>query len=96
MENKELDAGFIDGKVESGENVCVFLMSGVKLEGNIKEQDNYSLTLTSFGEVTQLVYKHGIASVMPSPKANPNESYNDDNTWTRKTRGYNNGYNGNR
>ncbi len=45
--------------------VTVFLVSGVKLQGNITGFDNFSLTLRR-GPQMQLVYKHSIATVVPA------------------------------
>lgn len=45
--------------------VTVFLTSGVKLQGNISGFDNFSLVLRRSPQV-QLVYKHAIATVVPS------------------------------
>ena len=43
----------------------VFLTSGVKLQGNITGFDNFCLVLRR-GPQIQLVYKHAIATVVPS------------------------------
>ncbi|MDX2073463.1 MAG: RNA chaperone Hfq [Alphaproteobacteria bacterium] len=45
--------------------VTVFLANGVKLQGNITSFDNFSLLLRR-GPQVQLVYKHTIATVVPS------------------------------
>lgn len=45
--------------------VTVFLSSGVKLQGNITGFDNFSVVLRR-GPQVQLVYKHAIATVVPS------------------------------
>ncbi|PCI00292.1 MAG: RNA chaperone Hfq [Alphaproteobacteria bacterium] len=45
--------------------VTVFLVNGVKLQGNITWFDNFSLLLRREGNV-QLVYKHAISTIMPS------------------------------
>jgi len=45
--------------------VTVFLSNGVKLQGNITAFDNFSLLLRR-GPQVQLVYKHTIATVVPS------------------------------
>lgn len=45
--------------------VTVFLSNGVKLQGNITSFDNFSLLLRR-GPQVQLVYKHTIATVVPS------------------------------
>ncbi len=45
--------------------VTVFLSSGVKLQGNITGFDNFCIVLRR-GPQVQLVYKHSIATVVPS------------------------------
>ncbi len=45
--------------------LTVFLTSGVKLQGNISGFDNFCLVLRR-GPQMQLVYKHAIATVVPS------------------------------
>ncbi|HEU5048542.1 MAG TPA: RNA chaperone Hfq [Rickettsiales bacterium] len=45
--------------------VTVFLSNGVKLQGNITGFDNFCMVLRR-GPQVQLVYKHSIATVVPS------------------------------
>lgn len=45
--------------------VTVFLVNGVKLQGNITWFDNFSVLLRRDGN-SQLVYKHAISTVMPA------------------------------
>lgn len=52
--------------------VTVFLVNGVKLQGNITWFDNFSMLLRREGNV-QLVYKHAISTIMPSGPVNLNE-----------------------
>ena len=49
--------------------VTVFLSSGVKLQGNITGFDNFCIVLRR-GPQVQLVYKHSIATVVPSGALN--------------------------
>jgi host factor-I protein len=44
--------------------VTVFLVNGVKLQGNITSFDNFSLLLRREAH-TQLVYKHAVSTIMP-------------------------------
>jgi host factor-I protein len=44
--------------------VTVFLVNGVKLQGNITWFDNFSLLLKR-DAYAQLVYKHAISTIMP-------------------------------
>ncbi len=45
--------------------VTIFLSNGVKLQGNITAFDNFSILLRR-GAQLQLVYKHTIATIVPS------------------------------
>jgi len=44
--------------------LTIFLVNGVKLQGNITWFDNFCVLLRRDGQV-QLVYKHAISTVMP-------------------------------
>lgn len=46
-------------------SVTVFLLNGVKLQGIVSGFDQFSLMLRREG-VGQLVYKHAIATIVPS------------------------------
>lgn len=46
-------------------SVTMFLVKGVKLQGIITWFDNFSILLRRDGQ-SQLVYKHGISTIMPS------------------------------
>ena len=45
--------------------VTIFLVNGVKLQGNITWFDNFCVLLRRDGQ-SQLVYKHAISTIMPS------------------------------
>lgn len=46
--------------------VTIYLIGGVQLKGLVKGFDPFTVMLESPGKTTQLVYKHAIASVVPS------------------------------
>jgi host factor-I protein len=46
--------------------VTVYLVGGVQLKGLVKGFDAFTVMLDSPGKPTQIVYKHAIASVVPS------------------------------
>lgn len=46
-------------------SVTIFLSNGVKLQGNITAFDNFSILLRR-GPQLQLVYKHTVATIVPS------------------------------
>ena len=52
--------------------VTVFLSNGVKLQGNVTGFDNFSVLLRR-GPQVQLVYKHTIATIVPSVSMTLNE-----------------------
>tara|TARA_Y100000588_G_scaffold264762_1_gene279552 strand:- start:738 stop:977 length:240 start_codon:yes stop_codon:yes gene_type:complete len=49
--------------------VTIFLVNGVKLQGNINWFDNFSILLKRERQV-QLIYKHAISTIMPSGELN--------------------------
>lgn len=49
--------------------VTVYLVNGVKLQGVISGFDNFSVVLKR-NQMAQLVYKHSIATVVPSVPVN--------------------------
>ena len=56
---------FLNSVRKSKNPVTLFLVNGVKLQGNITWFDNFSVLLRRDGTV-QLVYKHAISTIMPS------------------------------
>lgn len=56
---------FLNHLRKTRQPVTVFLTNGVKLQGKLTWYDNFCLTLSRDG-ITQLVYKHGISTVMPT------------------------------
>jgi len=48
--------------------VSIYLMNGIKLQGQIDSFDQYAILLKS--AVTQLVYKHAISTVVPARAVN--------------------------
>lgn len=63
-QNPVHDAFFAE-VLNSREEVTIFLVNGVKLQGFLSWYDNESLMLTRDG-ITQLVYVHAISTVMPT------------------------------
>ncbi len=61
---KNLQEAFLAHLAKGHAPVTVFLTNGVKLSGNITYVDADALTLARDG-VTQLIFKHAIATVMP-------------------------------
>ena len=44
--------------------VSIYLVNGIRLQGFIDEQDQYTLLLKNNG-IAQLVYKHAITTILP-------------------------------
>lgn len=63
-EKQNLQDVFLNAVRKQKVPVTVFLVSGVKLQGLITWFDNFSLLLRRDNHV-QLVYKHGISTIMP-------------------------------
>ncbi len=51
---------------KEGRTIHVYLLSGKRLTGVLRRFDKYALVIESGGQ-EQLVYKHAIANVTPSP-----------------------------
>ena len=49
--------------------VTVFLVNGVKLQGNVTWFDNFCILLRREGHV-QLIYKHAVSTIMPAGPLN--------------------------
>jgi host factor-I protein len=50
--------------------VTVYLVGGVQLKGLVRGFDSFTVLLDSPGKPTQIIYKHAIASVVPSVQVN--------------------------
>ncbi len=46
--------------------VSIFLVNGIKLQGQIESFDQFVVVLKGAGSVSQMVYKHAISTVVPS------------------------------
>ncbi|MBY0354720.1 MAG: RNA chaperone Hfq [Rickettsiales bacterium] len=57
--------------------VTVYLVNGVKLQGVISGFDNFSVVLKR-NQMAQLIYKHSIATVVPSGPLSLSRSEEDD------------------
>jgi host factor-I protein len=61
---QNLQDTFLNAVRKSKSSVTIFLINGVKLQGNITWFDNFCVLLRRDGQA-QLVYKHAISTVMP-------------------------------
>ena len=56
---------FLNAIRKSKSNVTIFLVNGVKLSGVVTWFDNYCVLLRK-DNVSQLIYKHAISTILPS------------------------------
>ena len=61
---QNLQDTFLNATRKSKTPVTIYLVNGVKLQGNITWFDNFCVLLRREGQA-QLVYKHAISTVMP-------------------------------
>ncbi len=59
-----LQAAFLQALCDEKTPVFIFLVNGIKLHGTIQSFDNYVVAVQ--GDVTQIVFKHAISTVMPA------------------------------
>jgi len=57
-------------------SVSIYLMNGIKLQGNIESFDQYAILLKN--TVSQLVYKHAISTIVPMRHVNIEPPADDD------------------
>ena len=57
--------------------VSIYLVSGIKLQGQIESFDQYVVLLRN--TVTQMVYKHAISTIVPGRAVNFNMADSNDN-----------------
>jgi host factor-I protein len=57
---------FLNQVRKEGIGVTVYLSNSVQLRGHVKGFDAFTVLLEAPGKPTQLVYKHAIASIVPS------------------------------
>jgi host factor-I protein len=60
---RALQDEFLQDLRESKTLVAVFLVNGIRLQGQVEFFDNYVVAVKS--TVTQLVYKHSISTIVP-------------------------------
>ena len=64
-DNRNLQDAFLNHVRKTKISVTIFLINGVKLQGNISWFDNFCVLLRRDGQ-SQLVYKHAISTIMPA------------------------------
>ena len=63
LKGQKLQDTFLNALCQAQVPVAMFLVSGIKLEGQVVSFDQYAVLLNS--HVTQMVYKHAISSIVP-------------------------------
>ena len=61
---------FLENLIRKKTSVMVFLINGIKLEGNLVGTEDYCIFLAR-DETIQLIYKHSIATISPRPYHGP-------------------------
>ncbi|MCW8922086.1 MAG: RNA chaperone Hfq [Gammaproteobacteria bacterium] len=61
--------------------VAIYLVSGIKLQGQIESFDQFSILLKN--TVTQMVYKHAISTVVPSRQVKWSDDSENSNGYNR-------------
>lgn len=74
LPDSNIEHQFLSGVIDSDVPVVIFLINGVKLQGSITGFGN-DVCLLSRNDVTQLVYRHAISTIMPAGK--PKTIHND-------------------
>ncbi|RYG47934.1 RNA chaperone Hfq [bacterium] len=69
---------FLNQVRKEGISVTVYLTNSVQLKGQVRGFDAFTLLLDQLGKPTQLVYKHAVASIVPSRPIGTNRGPNDD------------------
>ena len=60
----KVQQAFLDELIKSHTRVSIFLVNGVKLEGEIRSYDRYVILMKN--AVTDKVYKHAVSTIMPA------------------------------
>ena len=60
---QELQTAFLDGMLNH--MVTVYLVSGIKLTGKLKQFDQFTLQLQGADGIDSLIFKHAISTLIP-------------------------------
>jgi host factor-I protein len=74
--NTHLQDEFLNKLRKEHVSVSIYLMNGIKLQGNIESFDQYAILLKN--TVSQLVYKHAISTIVPMRNVNIEPPADDD------------------
>ena len=62
--NTNLQNSFLNQIIKDNIPVSVYLLNGIKLQGQVKSFDQYVIVLS--GNTPQLIYKHSVSTIVPS------------------------------
>ena len=62
--NTNLQDSFLTQIIKDNISVSIYLLNGIKLQGQIKSFDQYVIVLS--GATPQLIYKHSVSTVVPA------------------------------
>ena len=79
---QNLQDTFLNAVRKSKTPLTIFLVNGVKLQGVVTWFDNFCVLLRGDGRPPQLVYKHAISTIPPSP---PLQLFPDQHTYNPST-----------
>ena len=66
--NTNLQDSFLNKIIKDNIPVSIYLLNGIKLQGQIKSFDQYVIVLS--GNTPQLIYKHSVSTIVPSQTIN--------------------------
>jgi host factor-I protein len=61
---QQLQDPFLNALRKEHVQVAIYLVNGIKLQGNIESFDQYVVLLKN--SITQMVYKHAISTIVPA------------------------------
>ena len=62
--NANLQDSFLNKIIKDNIPVSIYLLNGIKLQGQIKSFDQYVIVLS--GNTPQLIYQHSVSTIVPS------------------------------
>ena len=66
--NANLQNSFLNQIIKDNIPVSIYLLNGIKLQGQVKSFDQYVIVLS--GNTPQLIYMHSISTIVPSQTIN--------------------------
>ena len=66
--NINLQDSFLNQIIKDNIPVSIYLLNGIKLQGEIKSFDQYVIVLS--GNTPQLIYKHSVSTIVPTQTVN--------------------------